>query len=70
MVGDINKVSGVIVAGDAGDNAKVESLDVIMNQKAEKPMTPKEFAFKMLYNEWMQETLLSDGLRPEDKVEW
>ncbi|ANI31747.1 hypothetical protein PL78_18235 [Yersinia entomophaga] len=70
MIGDINKISGGNLAGDVADNTKVESLDVMMNQKTDIPMTPEEFAFKMLYNEWMQETLLSDGLRPEDKVEW
>ncbi|WP_258089451.1 hypothetical protein [Serratia liquefaciens] len=50
----------------------IKSMDTLIkeNQPPAVRMNMKEFGFTLLYNDWMQQTLLSDGLIAEDQVEW
>lgn len=50
----------------------VKSLDTLSTETNEnvEPLNMKEFCFMLLYNEWMQTTLLSDGLTEEEQIEW
>ncbi|QJU42304.1 hypothetical protein [Serratia marcescens] len=43
---------------------------VISENDAAEPVDMKAFCFTLLYNDWMQSTLLSDGLTEEELIEW
>ncbi|AKG70924.1 hypothetical protein WN53_18345 [Serratia fonticola] len=60
------------VNGPVTLSSPIKSLDTVIEENQSQPavVDMKEFGFKLLYNDWMQQTLLSDGLTAEDQVEW
>lgn len=72
MINQIYPATGKVPFMAATSPSIEKSLDTLAAEKAEnlEPLDMKEFGFMLLYNEWMQNTLLSDGLTEESQGEW
>lgn len=61
-----NAVMDVYLSNEKGHSAVVKTLDEIASKEA----SPPNFGFMIMYEEWKQNILLSNGINDDENADW